>query len=248
MAFFFRKSEVEKINNLLSKAKSFICYQDAYAVIEQRQQGRFIVSFLNMYAIQLCLKDDAFYNALLQADLLLMDGIALKLLCRQKKIFYGINMNGSDFIPAFIEKYCRHRYAVFASDDEAIQLFKAKHKELRIVSYLNGFYEYDRYAKEVAANEFDILLLGMGMPKQELLSLKLNSNHIIMNGGAIVDYMSGYKKRSPKFFIKLKIEWLYRIFYEPKRLFSRYAEGFWVLFRIIATDIFLMQKQRKVAQ
>src|SRR6266852_78039 len=105
MVFFFQEKKIEKVSKLLLKAKSFASYRDAFDLIERREKKRFIISFLNMYAIQLAIKNDCFYNALIKSDLLLLDGIALKVLCKIKKVTYGINMNGSDFIPAFINNF-----------------------------------------------------------------------------------------------------------------------------------------------
>jgi exopolysaccharide biosynthesis WecB/TagA/CpsF family protein len=238
MAFFFEKPDIDKINKLLLKANPFESYAEAIELINSKRGSRFVISFLNMYAIQLSLKDDEFYDALIDSDLLLIDGVALKILCRVKNFFYGINMNGSDFIPAFMDNFNESRYLVFASNEDAINLFKVRHDHFRLVSCLSGFHDYDRYLSEAKAQRFDILLLGMGMPKQEKLSCRINSDHIIINGGAVVDYMSGYKMRAPSFFVKNKIEWLYRIISEPDRLFKRYAKGFFILLRIIATDFF----------
>jgi exopolysaccharide biosynthesis WecB/TagA/CpsF family protein len=244
MEFFFRKQELKKVNNLLLKANPFASYEEAFEVIRTKRRGRFIISFLNMYAIQLSLKNEEFYSALLSSDLLLIDGIALKFLCRAMNFFYGINMNGSDFIPALIDNFDKSKYLVFASDENAINLFKSKHNHLQLVSCLDGFQDCESYLNEAQKYRSDIILLGMGMPKQEILSSKINSDNIIINGGAVVDYMSGYKVRAPKFFTKYKIEWLYRMFYEPDRLFKRYTRGLFIFLKIIISN-HIVNKNRK---
>ena len=69
----------------------------------------------------------------------------------------------------------------------------------------------------------------MGMPKQEYLSKKIKDFYkeklIIINGGAILDFMTGKIKRAPKVFSKIGLEWLYRLYLEPSRLFRRYVIG-----------------------
>jgi exopolysaccharide biosynthesis WecB/TagA/CpsF family protein len=245
MEFFFRKREIDKVDNLLLKANRFASHNEALEVIRKKRSGRFVISFLNMHAVQLSLKDDEFYNALLNSDLLLIDGIGLKLLCRAMNFFYGTNMNGSDFIPALIDNFNESKYLVFASDKTAINLFKTKHDHLQLVSCMDGYQDYESYLNETQKYRSDIILLGMGMPKQEILSSKINSDNIIINGGAVVDYMSGYKTRAPKFFIKYKIEWLYRIFHEPGRLFKRYARGFFILIKIIISNNVVNRDRKK---
>ena len=67
------------------------------------------------------------------------------------------------------------------------------------------------------------------MPKQEYLSKHIKDVYTnkltIINGGAILDFMTGKIKRAPKFFIKFGLEWLVRLYHEPYRLFKRYVIG-----------------------
>lgn len=69
----------------------------------------------------------------------------------------------------------------------------------------------------------------MGMPKQELVSQQLSQQlqhpALIINGGGIVDFMSGTKQRAPVWLRKIGMEWSYRLFLEPKRLWRRYVIG-----------------------
>ena len=55
---------------------------------------------------------------------------------------------------------------------------------------------------------------------------------IFVGVGGSFDVMSGMKKRAPKIFIKLNLEWLYRIMKEPKRLKRFYDSNVKFLFRI----------------
>ena len=67
----------------------------------------------------------------------------------------------------------------------------------------------------------DICLVALGIPKQELLISKYIENAkkgIYIGVGGSFDVLSGVKKRAPKIFIKLNLEWLYRIIKEPKRI------------------------------
>ena len=67
----------------------------------------------------------------------------------------------------------------------------------------------------------DILLVALGIPMQEeLIYRHMNefNKGIIVGVGGTFDVLSGTKKRAPKIFIKLNLEWLYRIIKEPSRL------------------------------
>ena len=86
----------------------------------------------------------------------------------------------------------------------------------------------------------DIILVALGMPQQELLiykHIKEFSKGIFIGVGGSFDVISGMKKRAPEFFVKLNLEWLYRIMSEPKRL-----KRFWdnnIKF------LFVVQKEKK---
>ena len=73
------------------------------------------------------------------------------------------------------------------------------------------------------------------MPLQEELIYKhLNdfTKGIFVGVGGSFDVMSGVKKRAPKIFQKLNIEWLYRIIVEPKRIKRFYQNNVKFIFRI----------------
>jgi len=80
----------------------------------------------------------------------------------------------------------------------------------------NGLIEQINYSKA------DIILVAFGAPKQELWIYeninKLNNIKIAIGVGGTFDFISGYKKRAPKIFIKLNLEWLFRLIQEPKRI------------------------------
>jgi N-acetylglucosaminyldiphosphoundecaprenol N-acetyl-beta-D-mannosaminyltransferase len=73
-----------------------------------------------------------------------------------------------------------------------------------------------------------ILFIGLGTPNQEIFIKEnldeINANVIIPVGSAI-DYFTGYRKRAPLWMRKIGLEWLYRLFQEPRRLWKRYILG-----------------------
>ena len=82
----------------------------------------------------------------------------------------------------------------------------------------------------------DIVLIALGIPLQEkLINKHINDfkKGIFIGVGGSFDVLSGSKKRAPKLFIKLNLEWLYRILREPKRIsrFLKYNIKF--IFKII---------------
>ena len=71
----------------------------------------------------------------------------------------------------------------------------------------------------------DILLVGLGCPKQEFFvhrnAEKLKGLAVIGLGGTF-NFICGHISRAPKWMQRLGMEWIFRILQEPKRLFMRY--------------------------
>ena len=75
--------------------------------------------------------------------------------------------------------------------------------------------------KKIVKLNPDICLVALGIPYQEKLINKyidIAKKGIYVGVGGSFDVLSGTKKRAPKIFIKLNLEWLYRLICEPKRL------------------------------
>jgi len=83
--------------------------------------------------------------------------------------------------------------------------------------------------KRKLAGAFHLIILAMGMPKQELLANRIrtdfNQAGLVLCGGAIIDFQAGRVKRAPSWIRKLSLEWAYRLLLEPRRLFKRYVIG-----------------------
>ena len=92
----------------------------------------------------------------------------------------------------------------------------------------NGYVENkDDIFKEIVKKEPDIVMVALGVPFQEKLIYKHLDKFkkgIFVGVGGSFDVISGTKKRAPKIFIKLNLEWLYRIIKEPSRL-KRFYES-----------------------
>lgn len=90
------------------------------------------------------------------------------------------------------------------------------------VHFRNGYgKDKDADCREAAALAPDLMLVGMGVPAQDLLlyrNLGAFKKGVLMGVGGSFDVLSGSKRRAPAFFVKTNTEWLYRIAREPQRL------------------------------
>ncbi|MDH6123738.1 WecB/TagA/CpsF family glycosyltransferase [Kitasatospora sp. GP82] len=191
----------------------------------------FVLSFVNAHAVNLGWHQPDMTDGLFGSDLLLRDGLGMKLGMRVFGRPYGRNMNGTDFIPKVGRAYRGKRVALFGTRspwlDNARRTLEAW--GLTVVASQEGFDPPESYVRLAAATKPDLILLAMGMPKQEAVSVKLREalSHpvLIVNGGAVLDHLGGKVPRAPLVMRRTGTEWLFRLAVEPRRLFGRYVIG-----------------------
>jgi N-acetylglucosaminyldiphosphoundecaprenol N-acetyl-beta-D-mannosaminyltransferase len=192
-----------------------------------------VVAFVNAHAMNSVAISRDFFNALTSADLLLRDGIGMAILMRLLNQPPGLNLNGTDLIPKILGCYAGRSIALFGTEDP----YLARAHEA-VVSRIapgsrcitaHGFHAKERYLRLAAVNRPELIVLGMGMPRQEqvavLLRAALGYPCLIVCGGAILDFLGGKTSRAPVWLRRTGFEWAYRLAIEPRRLFGRYVLG-----------------------
>ncbi len=120
--------------------------------------------------------------------------------------------------------------------DDMKEVLGKIYPKLKIVGSQNGYVEdKDAVFSDIKAKHPDIVLVALGIPLQEKLiyrHLDEFDKGIFVGVGGSFDVISGHKKRAPRIFIKLKLEWLYRIVLEPQRLKRFYESNIKFIFRI----------------
>jgi N-acetylglucosaminyldiphosphoundecaprenol N-acetyl-beta-D-mannosaminyltransferase len=98
-----------------------------------------------------------------------------------------------------------------------------------------------RILDRIAQTQTDILLVGMSAPKQEIWIAenrhRLNVP-VTIGIGAAFDFLSGRIPRAPKHLQQMGLEWLYRLWCEPRRLWRRYLLGNAVFLSLLAKQRF----------
>lgn len=94
---------------------------------------------------------------------------------------------------------------------------------LNIVGVRDGYFtdaQVDELINAIKQAAPDILLVGLGAPKQEFFIYEHKAAlglPVLVGVGGSFDVIAGVKKRAPDIMIKLNLEWLYRLFAEPSR-------------------------------
>lgn len=189
------------------------------------------LAFVNAHALNICHANPEFLRNLAEADYVFRDGSGMKILFKMLRKDPGLNLNGTDLIPRIMELYAGKDAALLGTREPYVRRaadLVAK-KGIKPVLLMDGFRKNKEYIEAVRHYRPFLIILGMGMPKQEklasLLVRYLDYPCIIICGGAILDFMGGKVSRAPLAFRKLGMEWLYRLGREPRRLFRRYVVG-----------------------
>src|ERR687885_2313327 len=172
--------------------------------------------------------------------------------CDSKILFYVSRLlgspikekiSGSDFFPAFCQYHKNNEdikiFLLGAKEGVAIKAqenINAKIGREIIVGAHSPSFGFEKNEQEcleiiekIKRSGATVLAVGVGAPKQEKWIHKYKDQlpeiKIFLAIGATLDFEAGDKKRAPKWVAEIGLEWLHRLFSEPKRLWKRYLIG-----------------------
>lgn len=161
-------------------------------------------------------------------NILVPDGISIIKKAKKYNINIKERITGVDISSKALEICNKNKKSIylFGAKKEVIKGLVSKIKKdypnINILGYSDGYVsDKDKIMKEIISLSPDLVLVALGVPSQELLINKYiekAKKGIFIGVGGTFDVLSGNKKRAPKLFIKLNLEWFYRIICEPKRL------------------------------
>lgn len=225
--------QISAMHQLLDHLHIVVSQEEAGQLtrLSQTVARPFVVSFLNQHGFNLAAEDEAFREDLLGADLLLRDGMGLELCLKVLGREPGLNCNGTDLIPKILASQAGRRVAIFGTRNPWLKTAVKKVEALgvNVVLTEDGFQSDADYVRQVLAERPETILLAMGMPRQERLAAHLASIAdwpvIILNGGAILDFYAERFARAPRWMRSARMEWVFRLAQEPRRLARRYLLG-----------------------
>lgn len=94
--------------------------------------------------------------------------------------------------------------------------------------------------RHIAQAQPDLLIVGLGAPKQELwVHAHRDQIHasVAVCAGATIDFLAGEKRRAPRWIQRMGLEWCHRMLSDPRRLIRRYARDAWVFPQIACREI-----------
>lgn len=145
---------------------------------------------------------------------------------------------GIDLMEELVGLASRNHYKVFffGAKEEIVRSVVEHYTELYssdiIAGYRNGYFKKEEepaIARQIADSGANILFVAISSPTKENFLYQnrdvLHSVNFTMGVGGSFDVVSGLVKRAPVWMQKAGMEWLYRVYQEPKRMFKRYLIG-----------------------
>jgi N-acetylglucosaminyldiphosphoundecaprenol N-acetyl-beta-D-mannosaminyltransferase len=193
--------------------------------------------YVNAHCLNIAYNDLAYRKILNSADVVYPDGISVvwssRLLdgCQLQKI------TGADWIYEFCQLAEAEGLRIYLLAgmpgvvDKASQNLRQKFPRINIVGTCDGYFEAKSDSEvltEITARSAQVVLIGMGTPAQE----KWIAAHrgeipfsICWAVGALFDYVAGIEPRVPGWMNTLALEWLWRLFIDPRGKWRRYILG-----------------------
>ncbi|MCR3759871.1 WecB/TagA/CpsF family glycosyltransferase [Clostridium felsineum] len=182
-------------------------------------------------------KDEEFKKVYDNADLILTDGMPLVWISKWLKTPVKEKVSGSDLFPTVCKLAAEKEYTVFILGAAEGVAFKAgenlknKYKGLKIAGTYSPSFGFEKKPDEIEyiikmINDIkpDILAVGVSAPKQEKFVAKYKDElkvPVSLAIGASIDIEAGNLKRAPVWMQKAGLEWFYRMFKQPKKIFKR---------------------------
>lgn len=202
-----------------------------------------------------------------EAGMVLADGHPVVLASKLLRKPLPERVPGSDLVPSIFEEANQRRpistFLLGAAEgvaERAAENIHTRWPNVQVVGTYSPPLGFEKDADEEARilsliddHSPDVLIVGLGAPKQELWTHRhfreLNTR-VALCVGATIDFLAGEKKRAPRWVQAIGLEWLHRISTDPGRLIKRYAKDAWIFPQLVwkewtnPTDMNIESKQK----
>lgn len=203
-------------------------------IIDNWSKQKFLTLGFIYFAIFAKIKSDKQISSFFKSyDLLLPDGIGLKIYFKKVFKLDIPNLNGTDLLPLFINYLDNKKlkYSFYGTTKENILLASKKYNSYY---FQDGFSDLD-FSK---IEDNTILFLGLGTPNQELfinkhMEMIKSKSLLVISTGGFFDFQSGNVKRAPLFIRKMNLEFLFRLIINPRQHFKKNLLNFLLIYYIL---------------
>lgn len=189
-----------------------------------------LVATANAEMIMRAQTDDGLFDALNTSDLVVPDGAGVLWAGEKLHTPFPERVAGADFAAELLKKSIETKWPVYFLGGspgvavKAARRFMDLHGEFRLAGTHDGYFTDAQEAdiiEEIKRSGTKLLLVGMGVPKQELW-MKAHKNEfgplLAIGVGGSFDVMAGMIPRAPLWMQKNRLEWAYRLYRQPSRI------------------------------
>jgi N-acetylglucosaminyldiphosphoundecaprenol N-acetyl-beta-D-mannosaminyltransferase len=202
-----------------SKIPSYVCFANVHMVIEAH-------------------RDKLFQKVINEANLVAPDGKPLSVFLKLSDGIKQERVCGMDMLPQLLKKAEESEKSIYfyGTTDELLKVTTEKAKrefpKLKIAGYYSPPFrpisekEEARITQMITEANPDLVLVSLGCPKQEkwMADHKNKINACLLGLGQAFKVYAGQERRLPKWMRDLSLEWAYRFYQEPGRLWRRYLD------------------------
>jgi N-acetylglucosaminyldiphosphoundecaprenol N-acetyl-beta-D-mannosaminyltransferase len=209
---------------------------DCFAARQTEDAHPKLVFAINGHAIARVASDENFRRVFESADIIHADG--------QAAVFASRLLTGTpipersattDFIHDAAKAAAEHGLRFFLlgateeANEKAVRILRETYPGLQIVGRRHGYFsslDEDDICDEINLTRPDVIWVGLSLPLEYEFAVRnrdrLKAGWLVTCGGCF-NYVTGRYTRAPRWMQTIGLEWLHRVWREPKRLFWRYA-------------------------
>jgi N-acetylglucosaminyldiphosphoundecaprenol N-acetyl-beta-D-mannosaminyltransferase len=222
------------------------------AQIEENR--KVVIANHNLHSLCLFHRDSKLRDFYAGVEWCHIDGMPLVLLAR----LFGFRAKRShrttyaDWMGPLVELASKNKWRIFYLGSapgiaaRGADILCARYPGLQIRT-MHGYFSMEpdnddnrRIIRSIAEYKPHILMIGMGMPRQELWiqqNREVLASNVILPCGAAMDYVAGAVHMPPRWAGRVGLEWAFRLMDEPGRLWRRYLVEPWSLAGIVLQQI-----------
>lgn len=228
--------EFERINGFLGLSVDKVTLGETLDIVEtfiaSGEPHQIVV--LNAAKIVIARSDAELKRIILSADLIGADGVPLIWVSKLLGNRLPGRVNGTDLMEEMLKLANKKGYRVYFFGakqevvEKVVEVCKMKHPHVRIAGFRNGYFSHDE-EPEIVNNirnaSADMLLIALPTPLKEkwvARNLRQLSVPVCHGVGGSFDVFAGYVSRAPVWMQEHGLEWLYRLYQEPRKMLKRY--------------------------
>jgi N-acetylglucosaminyldiphosphoundecaprenol N-acetyl-beta-D-mannosaminyltransferase len=215
---------------VIDRARSAALMVDTALARRNTAQRPLVFTSANGQVLSMCARDARIRDLFLGADLIHADGMPLVFVSRfLNKTPLPERVATTDLYHDTAIVAQRHGASIYllgatkAVVDQAARRTRELYPDLKIAGYNSGYFrrggDEERIIADINHARPDILWLGLGAPAEQAFAAR---NRDKLHGVGLINFVSGKNSRAPAWMQRLGLEWVYRIYLEPRRLAGRY--------------------------